>query len=243
MNACKEKRLAFGVYPEVTIKAARDKATDARKVMRAGVDAGGRASRRKRRLPSMLSIRSKPLPAPGAWLEHQSGRWEPITLRRITASLGTYIFKPLGDRSVASVKPGEVMEAVKRIEKAGASDQAGRGLQRVKAIYRWAVTHERIDANPMIDLVPSEILKPRDVTHRPAMSDRELPEFLAKLDAYQGDPHTVRALRLLMLTAARPGEVRGALWSEFDLDAALWIIAALDARKAGNVVKMPKRKA
>ena len=118
------------------------------------------------------------------------------------------------------------MAAVKRIEEAGAGDQAGRVLQRVKSIYRWAANHERIDANPMIDLVPSEVLKPRDVTHRPAMSDGELPGFLAKLEGYQGDVHTVRALRLLMLTATRPGEVRGAMWSEFDLDAALWIIPA-----------------
>ena len=78
----------------------------------------------------------------------------------------------------------------------------------------------------MIDLVPSEVLKPRDVTHRPAMSDGELPGFLAKLEGCQGDVHTVRALHLLMLTATRPGEVRGAMWSEFDLDADLWIIPA-----------------
>ena len=91
-----------------------------------------------------------------AWLAHQSGRWEPITLHRITASLETYIFKSLGNRPVASVKPGEIMAAVKRIEEAGAGDQAGRVLQRVKSIHRWAVNHERIDANPMIDLVPSD---------------------------------------------------------------------------------------
>jgi integrase len=93
-------------------------------------------------------------------------------------------------------------------------------------VFRWAVTHERIESNPMLDLVPSEILKPRQVQHRAALSDRDLPEFLAKLDAYDGDPHTVHALRLLMLTATRPGEVRGARWAEFDLAAALWVIPA-----------------
>jgi integrase len=218
----KEKRLAFGVYPAVTLKSARDKAADARKVMRAGVDPGAlRKSEKAKAADDAVNTLES---VARAWLEHQSGRWEPITLHRITASLETYIFKPLGDRPVASVKPGEIMAAVKRIEKAGASDQAGRVLQRVKSIYRWAVNHERIDANPMVDLVPSEILKPRDVTHRPAMSNAELPDFLAKLDDYKGDVHTVRALRLLMLTATRPGEVRGAMWSEFDLDAALWVI-------------------
>lgn len=118
------------------------------------------------------------------------------------------------------------MAVVKKIEARGAGDQAGRVLQRIKAVYRWAVTHERIESNPMLDLVPSEILKPRQVNHRAALSDRDLPEFLSKLDAYEGDPHTVNALRLLMLTASRPGEVRGARWAEFDQDAALWIIPA-----------------
>lgn len=220
----KEKRLAFGVYPAVTLAEARDHAVEARKVMRAGVDPG---ALRKSEKAKAAHDAAKTLEAVArAWLSHQSGRWEPITLYRITASLETYIFKQLGNRPVATVKPGEIMAAVKRIEEAGAGDQAGRVLQRVKSIYRWAVTHEVIDANPMVDLVPSEMLRPRDVTHRPALSDAELPEFLAKLDGYQGDTHTVRALRLLMLTATRPGEVRGAMWSEFNLDAALWIIPA-----------------
>jgi integrase len=74
--------------------------------------------------------------------------------------------------------------------------------------------------------VPSEILKPREVQHRAALSDAELPAFLVKLDGYDGDPNTVNALHLLMLTATRPGEVRGAVWAEFDLEEALWIIPA-----------------
>jgi integrase len=119
----------------------------------------------------------------------------------------------------------EIMAAVKLIEKRGAAVLASRVLQRVKSIYRWAV-HERIESNPMLDLVPSEILKPHEPTHRAALADREVPEFLGRLAAYDGDPRTVQALRLLMLTACRPGEVRGARWSEFDLDAALWTIPA-----------------
>ena len=159
-------------------------------------------------------------------------------MERIRASLEADIFKPLGSRPLASIKPGEVMAAVKKIEARGAGDQAGRVLQRVKAIYRWAVTHERIDSNPMLDLVPSEILKPRTVQHRAALPDRELPLFLAKLAAYDGDTHTIQALHFLMLTAARPGEVRGARWAEIDIDAALWVIPA-DRMKMGNEHRVP----
>ena len=220
----REKRLAFGVYPTVTLKEARSRARAARDLLRSGADPGALRKAEKAKVAYEAANTLEALARD--WLAHQSARWAPITLSRITASLETYVFKSLGNRPASSIRPGELMAAVKRIEAGGASEQAGRVLQRVKSIYRWALTHERIESNPMGDLIPSEILKPRDVTHRPAMTDAELPAFLTKLEAYQGDPHTVRALRLLILTATRPGEVRGAAWSEFDLDAALWIIPA-----------------
>ena len=218
----KEKRLAFGVYPAVSLKDARDRAADARKVMQAGDDPG--ALRKSDKAKALHEAVNTLEAAARGWLVHQSARWAPVTVARITASLEADIFAELGSRPMASIKPGEVMAAIKKIEARGAGDQAGRVLQRVKSIYRWAVTHERIESNPMLDLVLSEILKPREVNHRAAMPDRELPDFLRKLAAYEGDPHTVQGLRLLMLTATRPGEVRGSRWSEFDLGAALWII-------------------
>ena len=220
----KEKRLAFGVYPAVSLKQARDQAAKARKVLKDGDDPGElrRADKAKTAHEAVNTLEAVAID----WMTHQASRWDVETASRIRASLEADIFKPLGARPLASIKPGEVMAAVKKIEARGASDQAGRVLQRVKAVYRWAMIHERIDANPMLDLVPSEILKPREVQHRAAMADKELPEFLAKLAAYDGDPHTVHAMRLLILTATRPGETRGARWAEFDLEAALWIIPA-----------------
>lgn len=218
----KEKRLAFGVYPTVSLKDARELAAIARKTLQDGQDPGElrKTAKAKAVIESVNTLEA----VAADWLAHQTARWTPLTLQRIRASLAVNIFPTLGSRPIASIKPGEVMAAVKKIEGRGASDQAGRVLQRVKSIFRWAVVHERIDSNPMLDLMPSEILKPREVQHRPALADRALPEFLAKLAAYEGDVHTVQALKLLMLTATRPGEVRGARWAEIDLDAALWTI-------------------
>lgn len=220
----KEKRLSFGVYPAVSLKDARDQADQARKALAAGDDPSQvrKASKAKATHEAANTLEA----VAEAWLQHQSTRWTGVTATRIRASLQTDVFPALGARPLASIRPGEVMAVVKKIEARGAGDQAGRVLQRIKSVFRWAVTHERIESNPMLDLVPSEILKPRQVQHRAALSDRDLPEFLAKLDAYEGDPHTVHALRLLMLTATRPGEVRGARWAEFDLAAALWVIPA-----------------
>ena len=222
--AGKEKRLALGVYPAVSLKQARDQADAARKALQGGDDPG--ELRRVAKLRTEHEARNTFEAVARDWMTHQGAKWAPVTLERIRSTLEADIFPLLGLRPMASLKPRDLMDAVKRIEKRGAGDQATRTLQRVKAVFRYAVTHERIDSNPMLDVVPSEVLKARQVTHRPALADRDLPEFLAKLDAYQGDPHTVHALRLLILTAVRPGEVRGARWAEFDLDAAQWRIPA-----------------
>lgn len=222
--AGKEKLLALGVYPAVSLKDARDQANQARQTIQAGEDPieQRKAAKAQTAHEAVHTFRAVAL----EWVEHQSARWEPLTRQRITSSLEANVLNALGARPLASIKPLEVMNAVKAVEARGAGEQAGRVLQRVKAIFRWAVIHGRLDANPMLDLMPAEILKPREVKHRAALDAKELPAFLAKLAAYDGDPHTVHALRLLMLTATRPGEVRGARWAEIDMDAALWTIPA-----------------
>lgn len=222
--AGKEKRLAFGVYPEVSLKSAREAAGAARKLLQNTQDPG--EARKEQKAKVVHESRNTLEIVARDWLEHQAARWEPITMGRVRASLEADIFPALGSRPMASLKARDVMEAVKAVEARGAADQAGRVLQRVKAIYRWAVTHQRIDINPMLDLVPSEILKPRIVQHRAALAEKELPDFMRKLAAYDGAPSIVLGLRMLMLTACRPGEVRGARWAEIDRKAALWTIPA-----------------
>lgn len=220
----KERRLAFGVYPTVSLKSAREQTANARKLLQEGQDPGlmRKEAKAKEAHETANTLEAVALD----WIKHQSSRWSAHHLERIKGSLEADIFPALGKRPVASIKPGEIMAAIKAIEKRGAGETAGRVLQRIKAVYRWAVTHERIEANPMLDLMPAEILKPRQARHRAAMADKDLPDFLPKLAAYDGDPITTLALRLLVLTATRPGEVRGARWAEFDLEAALWSIPA-----------------
>ena len=131
---------------------------------------------------------------------------------------------------------------VKAIEARGAGDTAGRVLQRIRSVFRHAVVHEIIDTNPTLDLKPSELLQPRRTTHRAARPDAELPSLLEKLAAYDGDPTTSAALHLLMLTAVRPGELRGALWAEVDLDAAQWRIPAARMKmRAEHVVPLSRQ--
>ena len=232
----KEKLLALGVYPAVGLRDARDKATDAKRLLQDGQDPG--ALRKAEKVRGALESVNTLEAVTHAWLAHQTDRWEAQTEGAIRASLVANVFPALGDRALASIKPSEVMACIKVIEARGAGELASRVLQRIKAIYRWAVTHERIEVNPMVDLVPGEILKPRDVTHRLMLPEAELANFYRKLDLYDGDPTTVHALRLLMLTVTRPGELRGARWAEFDLAAAMWTIPA-ERMKMRNEHKVP----
>lgn len=233
----KEKRLAFGVYPEVSLKAARERRDEARQLLAKGLDPMA-----VRREAEAQATREAEVTFEGVareWLAHQSGKWAAGTLAAIRTSLEAEVFPRIGARPMALLRPREVVEIVKGIEARGAGETAGRVLQRVRAVFRYAVVHERIDSNPMLDLKPSELLKPRQVKHRAALSDRDLPAFLVALDAYEGDSTTKAALRLLMLTAVRPGELRGARWAEIDIEAAEWRIPAERMKmKAPHVVPL-----
>jgi integrase len=220
----KEKRLAFGVYPEVGLKAARERREEARRALDQGQDPS--ALKKAAKAQATHEAANTFAGVAADWLSHQAAAWAPRTLESITASLKADVYPAIGGKPLAQIKPREVMEVVKAIEARGAGDVAGRVLQRIRAVYRWALVHERIESNPMVDLKPSELLKPRQVNHRPALADADLPDFLAKLDAYDGDLNTKHALRFLILTAVRPGELRGARWDEIDTDAAAWRIPA-----------------
>lgn len=217
-HAGREKRLALGVYPTVSLKEARDRREAARKVIGRGDDPGYLRRAEKERATKEAAETFEAIAR--EWLGHQSGAWSPGHAERIRTGLEADVFPKIGRQPIAKLRPRDVSAVVKGIEARGAGETADRTLQRIRAVFRYAVTHERIEANPMLDLKPGELLKPRQVRHRLALADGDVPGFLDKLDAYEGDPTTAAALRLLMLTALRPGELRGLRWAEFNADAA-----------------------
>lgn len=214
----KEKRLAFGVYPEVSLKEARERRDAARRTLDRGDDPAElkRQAREQTEREAACTFEA----VAGEWLAHQAGRWSAEHAENIRRGFVADVYPSIGRRPMAQLKPREVSAVVKAIEARGAAEAAERTLQRIKAVFRFAITHERIESNPMLDLKPGELLKPRQEQHRLALADRDLPEYLRRLDAYDGDPTTKAALRLLMLTALRPGELRGLRWSEIDTEAA-----------------------
>ena len=129
----------------------------------------------------------------------------------IAASLENDVFPKLGERVIDGVQLGDIRALVQSIEARGAGEIATRVFQRLRAIFRYAIAHELLETNPTYPLKPSEIFRPRKTTHRAALSERDVAAFLRKLASYGGDPMTQSALVLLMLTATRPGELRGSM--------------------------------
>ncbi|MFT4268577.1 MAG: tyrosine-type recombinase/integrase [Xenophilus sp.] len=234
------KMLGMGIYPVVGLADARERRDEARKLLAAGTDpsenrqakkAAVRQEQEARAEVDKAIARGEPLPGSleavaRQWLASRKEAWKGGTLDATTASLENHVFPELGEIAMKSIKPADVRRVVKAVEETGAAETAGRVFQRLRAICRYAIAHEIIETDPTYPLKPAEILKPRRTQHRAALSEKEAPAFLRKLRDYEGNPITKGALELLVLTAVRPGELRGIRWDEIDFERALWRIPA-----------------
>jgi integrase len=218
----KNKLLSFGVYPEVSLKQAREERDKARELLRQGTDPS--AARKRAKQSQQASLESSFEFIAREWIGQQSGRWTPDHAERVLVSLEQDAFPTLGARPVNEIEAPELLDMVRAIERRGALETAGRVMQRCAAVFRYAVHTGRTKHNPAGDLRGA--LKTRKVEHRAALSRAELPELLRKIEAYDGRLLTRLALRFTALTFVRPGELRGARWDEFDIEAAEWRIPA-----------------
>ncbi|MGH8646460.1 MAG: tyrosine-type recombinase/integrase, partial [Gammaproteobacteria bacterium] len=232
--AGKQKLLALGVYPEVTLKEAREKRDAARKLLREGVDPG--EQRKAARRQAVARSQNYFEAVAQEWHEKRRGTWKPKHAIQVIRSLELEIFPDLGARPIAEITPMEVLQALRKVEARGALETAARVLQRVSAVFRYGIITWRCAYNPAADLKGA--LKAPKFENYKALPASELPEFLYKLDVYDGHIQTKLALKLLLLTFVRTGELRAAEWSEFDLEAACWRIPA-ERMKMGDAHLVP----
>ena len=216
----KEKLLAFGVYPEIPLGEAREKREDARKALRAGTDPA--AARKQLKLVANIKAANTFEVVAREWHRAKKAKWNADHGARILRSLETDVFPHIGSRPLADITAPEILAVVHRVEKREALDIAGRILQRIGAVIRYGIVTRRAERNPAVDL--RDALTSHQVINRRSLPIADLPDFLRGLSAYQGNELTRLAMRFHILTFQRPGEVRGALWSEVDTDAALWRI-------------------
>lgn len=220
--AGKEKVLALGVYPEVSLKEARAKREGARRQLAEGIDPS--LARKQSKVASRLASEHSFEAIAREWYQSQLARWSPGHAKRVIESLEVDAFPYLGLVPVAELTAPIMLDALRKIEARGAAETAGRVLQRISSVMRYAIQTGRISYNPAQDLKGA--LRATKQEHRPALPRAELPEFYRRLTAESLNPATRLAFHLLMLTMTRPGEVRFARWEEFDMERAEWRIPA-----------------
>ena len=219
----KEKRLALGVYPQVTLAAARSKRNDQQKILR---EQGSDPSQARREGKIAAKIRAGHTFEGVAreWWNHwksiRSPRHADYVLRRLEVD----IFPTLGGKPIDEITAPRLLAVIRTIEKRGALDIAKRALQTSGQIFRYAVAHGICERNPVADIKPQDALKPRKKENHVRLPSNEFPELLRKIEVYDGALTTRLALRLMALTFVRTSELIGARWQEFDLDAAEWRI-------------------
>ncbi len=220
--AGKEKALALGVYPEVSLKEARAKRDEARKLIAEGVDPG--VTRKQEKITRLAASENSLESLAREWHQSQLARWSKGHAARVLESLEADVFPDLGSLPVAELTAPLLLDVLRKIERRGVIETAGRVLQRVGAVMRYAIQTGRASYNPTSDLRGA--LTASKVEHRPALPRSELPEFFRRLAAEPVHPATRLAFRLLILTMTRPGEIRFARWDEFDFERAEWRIPA-----------------
>lgn len=219
--AGKEKLLALGTYPTVTLKDARDRREEARKKLAAGYDPS-EARKAQKRADKDKAANSFEVVA-REWFQLTKVKWEAEYAKLIMHRLERDMFPFLAKRPINEITAVELLAALRKIEKRGAVDTAHRSLQKCGQIFRYAVVTGRADRNPTVDL--REALKPAPKQHYASIKDpKEVGALVRAIHGYQGAFETKCALLIGMLTFVRPGELRKAEWTEFDLVQGEWRI-------------------
>ena len=215
----KQKTLAIGAYPTSTLKAARDKREEAKRLLANGIDPSA-----QRRLDKQIKSTGNTFKAVAeevlAKLEKEGRADVTLTKKRW---LLDFAYPAFGDRPIAEITALEVLSVLRRVEGRGRYETARRLRSTCGTIFRYAIATGRAERDPSADL-RGALTSPK-VNHRAAIVDAVgIGALLRAIDGYDGLPITKAALRLAPLVFVRPGELRHAEWAEFDLAAGEWRI-------------------
>lgn len=215
----KEKRLSLGVYPEISLKDARQRRDEARKLLANDVDPGEnrkatKAAKAERAANSFEVIARE-------WYTKHSANWVEDHGGRIIRRFERDIFPWIGAKAIAEITAPELLAVMRRIESRGALETAHRALGNCGQVFRYAVATGRAQRDPSGDLRGA--LPPVKGTHFAAVTEpKEVAPLLRTLDGYSGSFVVACALRIAPLVFVRPGELRKAEWADIDLDTAEW---------------------
>ncbi|OGV48939.1 MAG: integrase [Legionellales bacterium RIFCSPHIGHO2_12_FULL_42_9] len=215
----KEKLLALGVYPDVSLASARERRDDARKLLASDIDPGEHRKVMKS-ASSDRAANSFELVA-REWFAKHSPNWALSHADKVIRRLELNVFPWLGANPVAEITAPELLTVLRRIENRGAIETAHRSMSICGRIFRYAVATGRAERDPSQDLKGA--LPPVKNKHFAAQTDpQKFAQLLRAINGYEGTLIVRCALRLAPLLFVRPGELRHAEWSSIDFEKAEW---------------------
>jgi len=236
----------IGRYPELSLKQARIKHQEAKLLVKQGIKPG--KARREIRNENIerenkeKDFRTKSFQyIAEEWIEQQKSAWSHDHGLSVFNTLNNDVFGSLGDKPVDSITPPEVLKILRNIESRGSLVIARKILQRMNAVFRYAIQTGRATYNPAADM--QGVLKAKTVDHLPALFDKDLSQLLKDIRSNPTIHTTTKlALQFTAITACRSGEVRNADWSEFDLETNEWHIPAERMKmKRAHIVPLSKQ--
>ncbi len=215
----KEKKLALGPYPLLTLAQARRMREEAQLLLISGIDPS--AHRKAERLAMTPEHTFESVAR--EWVS-SNVNWSVEHKKRVLRYFELYVFPTTGSCDITKMKVKDLLVPIKEVEKAGKLDVASRLQQRTACVMRYAVQNGIIDHNPASDLTGA-VSTPK-VRHHPALDLNLIPDFLDRIDDYKGRQLTQLAVKLALLLFIRSSELRFARWDEIDLHNAMWTIPA-----------------
>ncbi len=216
----KEKLLAFGKYPAVSLHDARQRRDDARKLLANNVDPS--AERKAQKQAAIQEIETFELIAK-EWHKRFFSTWSEGYAGTLMSRLELYIFPWIGKRPIAEIKAQELLAVLRRIESRGTLDTAKRVRIICGQVFRYAVVTGRAERDITADFKGA--IPPPQRKHRAAITEpQKVGALLRSIDSYQGSFIVQSALKLAPLVFVRPGELRHAEWEEINLEDAEWNI-------------------
>ena len=231
----KEGMLSLGTYPDVPLKLARERRDETRALVAAGTDPS--EARKADKAAQVVRVEAARLAAAGLpgmgsfehaareWHARMTPSWSAEHAVKVLALLVNDLFPYIGARPLPELTAPELLMHARRVEARGAVETAYRALKVAGAVFRFGVQQGYCESDPTRDL-KGAIMLPVPEHRAPVTDPAKLGELLRAIHGYHGTPVVRAALALAPLVFLRPGELRKAEWSEFDLDAAVWTIPA-----------------
>lgn len=206
----KQKTLAIGVYPDVSLKQARERHQCARENLASGIDPS--AQKKANSAATQVALANSFELVALEWSKTRSRKSE-STEKRQKALLEKDLLPHLGRRPIADIKAPELLTALRKIESRGAIETAHRAKRLAGQIFRYAVATGRAERDPSVDLKDA-LAQPTKSHFKSITEPADVSRLIAAIDCYQATPAVMAALKLSPLLFCRPGELRHLEWAE-----------------------------